>query len=154
MLFNDKKTNTTWKSNTKTLSVLSKKSFLFLGPHSVTLSIAAVDGTRRWTCLSPAEFQRDEFSASRQQREAQGSPKGRDSGVPFLCSFLGKQKEHIKKHYIIFYVHFLCLPKENEPKEKVADHLAPHFMRDYPAQLEKAGRCETRRLKRLRQSSR
>jgi hypothetical protein len=64
--------------------------FLFLGPHSVSLSIAVVDGIRRWTCLSPLKA--DEFSASRQKREAQGSPKGRDSRGAFLGSFLGKQK--------------------------------------------------------------
>jgi len=40
-------------------------------------------------------FERSEFSATRQQREAQGSPKGRDSGVPFWVRFWASKNEHI-----------------------------------------------------------
>jgi hypothetical protein len=68
---------------------------VFMGPHSVPLSITAVGGIRRWTCLSPPKA--DEFSASRQQREAQGSPKGRDSGVPFGVRFWASKNEQTYK---------------------------------------------------------
>jgi hypothetical protein len=68
--------------------------------------------------LSPAVIKRDEFSASRQQREAQGSPKGRDSGVPFLRSFLGKQKGTYKKHYFYFMFIFFAYPKKTNQKKR------------------------------------
>jgi hypothetical protein len=43
----------------------------------------------------------------------------------FLILLLNKQKKKYTKYklYICFIVHFLCLPKENEPKEKAAVHL-------------------------------
>ena len=46
--------------------------------------------------------------------------------------------------YSFLNFHFLCLPKENETKEKAAGPLGPTFLRDYPALLKITGRCETR----------
>src|SRR5210317_276326 len=79
------------------LHVIASPPKLGLRSHSVPLSIAAVGGIRRWTCLSPPQV--GEFSASRQQREAQGNPKGRFSGVPFSCSFFwaSKRRRFIRK---------------------------------------------------------
>jgi len=50
----------------------------------------------------------------------------------------------------LFIVHFLCLPKENEPKEKAAVHLAFGF----PALLAIDGTLKTHRLRRFKQFQR
>jgi len=56
--------------------------------HYFTLSIAAVEGNRLKNCLSAASFFK-----SRQLREAQDSPKGREIGCPFLAPSFRQVKE-------------------------------------------------------------
>ena len=51
---------------------------------------------------------------------------------------------------LFLYVHFLCLPKENEPKERVAHHLVPRC----GTSLRCSKRSGAAKLASLRQSSR
>ena len=100
---------------------------LFFGTPFVPLSIADVDGKRRWTCLSPLKV--DEFSASRQQREAQGSPKGRDSrGDLFLLLLLGKQKKKAVQTYFCFNCSFSLLAQRKRTSSEAAKEKAAPYL--------------------------
>jgi len=65
-----------------------------------------------------------------------------------------KMSRRRRKKEFIFYIYcsFLCLPKETNQRKgsQSLDSLAAN----YPVLLKNIGRCETRRLWRLKQSSR
>jgi len=81
----------------------------------VPLSITAVDGIRRWTCLS--RHRRRVFSVPLTARSA-SQPEGPvQSGAFFLLLLLGKQKKKDKKSLLI-YLFISLLAQRNEPKKR------------------------------------
>jgi hypothetical protein len=62
------------------------------------------------------------FLTSRQQREAQVSPKGRERGCPFLAPSFRQVKEGDNKKVILKLTSFIfCVPKKRTKKRQPYD---------------------------------